>query len=118
MSVVQVTPREIRVARLDSFPGSVIGDLGLPPPPAQRAARAYEAVAPAQLPTIDGDVMLLAVARRAGDALSRLTARPKWRRLRAVRGGRVVRVDGGTWWTGGGILAARAALRDLDRALR
>jgi hypothetical protein len=28
-----------------------------------------------------------------------------------------VRVDGGTWWSGGGILAARAALRDLERAL-
>jgi ABC-type Fe3+-hydroxamate transport system substrate-binding protein len=62
-------------------------------------------------------VILVAVAPGGRDALRRLEAAPAWRRLPAVRTGRVVRVDGGTWWSGGGILAARSALRDLERAL-
>jgi iron complex transport system substrate-binding protein len=117
VSVVQVTAREVRVAGLESFPGSVIGDLGLPPLPAQGGSRPYETVTPDQIPAIDGGVMLLAVAPGARGALRRLEVTPEWRRLRAVRAGRVVRVDRGTLWSGGGILAARAALRDLERAL-
>jgi iron complex transport system substrate-binding protein len=117
VSVVQVTPREIRRAGLESFPGSVIGDLGLSPLPGRRGSRPYETVTPERIQTIDGEVILLAAAPGARDALRRLGATPAWRRLRAVRTGRVVRVDGGTWWSGGGILAARAALRDLERAL-
>jgi iron complex transport system substrate-binding protein len=117
VSVVQVTPREVRLAGLESFPGSVIGDLGLSPLPGRHGSRPYETVTPKRIQRIDGDVILLAVAPGAREALRRLEATPAWRRLRAVRPGRVVRVDGGTWWSGGGILAARAALRDLERAL-
>jgi iron complex transport system substrate-binding protein len=117
VSVVQVTPREVRLAGLESFPGSVIGDLGLSPLPGRHGSRPYETVTPKRIQRIDGDVILLAVAPGAREALRRLEATPAWRRLRAVQPGRVVRVDGGTWWSGGGILAARAALRDLERAL-
>ena len=117
LSVVLVTPREVRLARLESFPGSVIGDLGLPPLRGRRGSRAYETVSPGRIEAINGDVILVAVAPGGRDALRRLAAAPAWRRLPAVRTGRVVRVDGGTWWSGGGILAARAALRDLERAL-
>jgi ABC-type Fe3+-hydroxamate transport system substrate-binding protein len=62
-------------------------------------------------------VILLSVAPGAEDRLAELEADPRWKRLRAVRSGAVERVDAGTWWSGGGILAARAALRDLDRIL-
>ena len=117
VSVVQVTPKEVRVARLQSFPGSVLGDLGLPLPLARKRPRVYETVAPDRIAALDGDLILVSVAPGARDALLRLESRPEWRRLRAVPTGRVVRVDGGTWWSGGGILAARAALRDLERAL-
>jgi iron complex transport system substrate-binding protein len=118
MSVVLVTPREVRMAGLESFPGSVLGDLGLARPPAQDGSREYETVAPEQIPALDGDLLLLSVAPGAGDALRRLEARPEWRRLRVVRSGRVVRVDAGTWWSGGGILSARAAMRDVEGAFR
>jgi iron complex transport system substrate-binding protein len=118
VSVVLVTPREVRMAGLESFPGSVLGDLGLSRPPAQDGTREYETVAPAQVPALDGDLMLLSVAPRSGAALRRLEATPEWRRLRVVRSGRVVRVDAGTWWSGGGMLAARAAMRDVERAFR
>ncbi len=74
-------------------------------------------IAPDRIAALDGDLILVSVAPGARDALLRLESRPEWRRLRAVPTGRVVRVDGGTWWSGGGILAARAALRDLERAL-
>jgi iron complex transport system substrate-binding protein len=118
VSVVLVTPREVRMAGLESFPGSVLGDLGMSRPPAQDGAREYETVAPEQIPALDGDLMLLSVAREAGEALRRLQATSEWRRLRVVRSGRVVRVDAGTWWSGGGILAARAVMRDVERAIR
>ena len=60
--------------------------------------------------------MLLSVAPGAGAALRRLEATPEWGRLRVVRTERVVRVDAGTWWSGGGILASRSAMRDVERA--
>ena len=116
VSVVLVTPREVRMAGDESFPGSVLGDLGLSRPPAQQGSREYETVSPEQVPAIDGDLMLLSVAPGAGAALRRLEATPEWGRLRVVRAGRVVRVDAGTWWSGGGILASRSAMRDVERA--
>jgi iron complex transport system substrate-binding protein len=116
VSVVLVTPREVRMAGLESFPGSVLGDVGLSRPRPQEGSREYETVSPEQVPALDGDLMLLSVAPGAGDALRRLEATPEWRRLRVVRSGRVVRVDAGTWWSGGGILASRAAMRDVKRA--
>lgn len=115
VSVVLVTPREVRMAGLESFPGSVLGDLGLSRPRAQQGSREYETLSAEQLPAVDGDLMLLSVAPGAGGALRRLEATPAWRRLGVVRSGRVVRVDAGTWWSGGGILAARAAMRDVAR---
>jgi iron complex transport system substrate-binding protein len=118
VSVVLVTPREVRMAGLESFPGSVLGDLGLSRPPPQDGSREYETVVPEQVPALDGDLMLLSVGPQAGEALRRLQATPEWRRLRVVRSGRVVRVDSGTWWSGGGILAARAVMRDVERAFR
>jgi iron complex transport system substrate-binding protein len=38
VSVVLVTPREVRMAGLESFPGSILGDLGLSRPPAQQGS--------------------------------------------------------------------------------
>jgi iron complex transport system substrate-binding protein len=118
VSVVLVTPGEVRMAGDESFPGSVLGDLGLSRPPAQQGSREYETVSREQIPAIDGDLMLFSVAPGAGDALRRLEATPEWRRLGVVRAGRVVRVDAATWWSGGGILASRAAMRDVERAFR
>jgi iron complex transport system substrate-binding protein len=117
VSVVRVTPREVWMAGLDSFAGTLVGDLGLVRPPAQDARLPYETVAPDRIPALDGDLLLLSVARGGEEALRRLKGRAEWRRLRAVRSGRVVRVDDGAWWSGGGALAARAALQELDHAL-
>jgi iron complex transport system substrate-binding protein len=117
VSIVRVTPREVWMAGLDSFAGTLVGDLGLARPPAQDARLPYETVAPDRIKALDGDLLLLSVARGGEEALRRLKGRPEWRRLRAVRSGRVLHVDDGAWWSGGGALAARAALQELDHAL-
>jgi iron complex transport system substrate-binding protein len=117
VSVVLVDPSRILMAGGDSFPGRVLSDVGLARPPSQDGVRESETVSPDQIPALDGRVILLAVAPGAQGRLRELEADPRWQRLRAVRSGAVERVDAGTWWSGGGILAARAALDDLDRIL-
>jgi iron complex transport system substrate-binding protein len=117
VSVVLVTRSGILMAGAESFPGKVLSDVGLTRPPSQDGIREAETIAPAQIPALDGDVILLSVAPGAEDNASRLEDSDRWKRLGAVRSGGVERVDAGTWWTGGGILAARAALDDLERVL-
>ena len=117
VSVVLVTRAGILMAGAESFPGKVLSDVGLARPPAQDGIREQETVAPEQIPALDGDVILLSVAPGAEANATRLEDSGRWKRLRAVRSGDVRRVDAGTWWTGGGILAARAALEDLKRVL-
>jgi iron complex transport system substrate-binding protein len=117
VSVALVGRNGILMAGADSLPGRVLSDVGLGRPPSQDGVREYETVSPDQIPALDGRVILLSVAPGAEQRLAELEASPRWRRLRAVRSGAVERVDAGTWWSGGGILAARAALEDLDRIL-
>ena len=116
VSVVRVGRRAVWIAGEQSFSGSVIGDVGLSQPPAQSGRREYERVGWNRLAALDGDVMLLSVAAGGERQLRQLRTRPGWGDLGAVRAGRVVRVDDGVWWSGGGFLAARAAQRDLERA--
>ena len=117
VSVVLVGNRGILAAGAESFPGKVLTDVGLARPPSQDGVREWETISAGQIGALDGDVILLSVAPGAETAAKRLEASAGWRRLSVVRSGGVRRVDAGTWWSGGGILAARAALRDLDRAL-
>jgi iron complex transport system substrate-binding protein len=112
VAVVRVGPEAVRVAAEQSFPGSVIGDLGVKLAEAGAdEGEDYRTVAPDRAPALGADVVLLGLAPGAEARWRELASRPGWRRAR------VVRVDEGTWWSGGGILAARAALRDLTRAL-
>ena len=117
VSVVLVAPRGILMAGGDSFPGRVLSDAGLGRPPSQDGVREFETVAPDQVPALGGRVILLSVAPGGEEHLAELEASPLWKRLPAVRSGAVERVEAGTWWSGGGMLAARAALEDLDRIL-
>jgi iron complex transport system substrate-binding protein len=117
VSVVLAGTRGVLMAGAESFPGRVLSDVGLGRPASQDGTRETETVAPGQVPALDGEVILLSVAPGAEAVAERLQASPAWRRLAAVRSGAVERVDAGTWWSGGGTLAARAALRDLERVL-
>ena len=112
LAVVRVGPAAVRVAGEFSFPGSVIGDLGVPL--AERGVDEGEesrTVTPERLVALDADVVLLAAAPGAEARRGQLAARLE------AGSARVVRVDEGVWWSGGGLLAARAALRDVGRAL-
>ena len=112
VAVVRVGPAAVRVAAEQSFPGSVIGDLGVALAEAGAdEGEEYRTVAADRPPALGADVVLLSVAPGGEGRWRQLAARPAWQRAR------VVRVDEGTWWSGGGVLAARAALRDLSRAL-
>jgi iron complex transport system substrate-binding protein len=115
VSVVLVRPNAILVAGAESFPGKVLSDVGFARPGSQDGTREFETIARDQLPALDGDVMLLSVAPGAEAALARLRQTAAWQGLGAVRSGMVEDVDSGTWWSGGGVLAARAALEDLAR---
>jgi iron complex transport system substrate-binding protein len=117
VSVMLVTRGGILMAGGESFPGKVLSDVGLARPVSQDGVREFETVASEQVPALGGDVILVSVAPGGEERFRGLAENPLWNRLRAVRAGALERVDTGTWWSGGGILAARAALEDLERIL-
>ncbi|MBN1530065.1 MAG: ABC transporter substrate-binding protein [Thermoleophilaceae bacterium] len=89
VAVVRMLPGRTRLARPESFPGKVVADAGLVPAEERRGA----------------DVVL--VSRAPG-----VRATPASAGLRKAQV-----VDDRLWWNGDGLLAARAALRELERAL-
>ena len=115
VSVVRVSPDGVHRYANGSFAGSVIGDVGYARPAPQTGRQERTRIEPEQIPSLDGDVMLLGVAPGGEAALRDLMADPAWARLRAVRTGRVRRVAHRPWFVGQGILSARRALRDLER---
>jgi ABC-type Fe3+-hydroxamate transport system substrate-binding protein len=117
VSVMLVTRGGILMAGGESFPGRVLSDVGLARPGSQDGVREFETVASDQIPALDADVILLAVGPGAESRFAELRENRLWNQLGAVRAGAVERVDAGTWWSGGGILAARAALEDLEHIL-
>jgi iron complex transport system substrate-binding protein len=118
VSVVRATAFGVTAAGAKSFAGTILGDAGLPRPRAQRRERkVLKPRPPGDLSVLDGDVMLLSAQRGGLPLLRELMASPEWRALRAVRAGRVYRVADDVWGSGGGLLAADVALRDLRRLL-
>lgn len=67
------------------------------------------------LGSIDADVLYVATLDEDGQAaLAAATAQPAFARLAAVRAGRVHAVDGGTWTSAAGPIAAGLVLDDLE----
>jgi iron complex transport system substrate-binding protein len=99
-----------------SVVGRVLEDLGLRRPPAQdrQGPGRPVPVSLADLRQLDGDWLFLAASR---EALRAARATPGFERLRAVRDGHVVRVDGSAWTSAGGPLAERVIVNDVARAL-
>ena len=118
MSVVLITRAGPFAAGAGSFAAALLGDVGLARPDSRRAPGEHVPLSAERVRTLAGDLILLAVVPGAESAARRLEASAPWRRLPPVRAGAVQRVDAAVWWGGGGILAARAALRDLEEALR
>jgi iron complex transport system substrate-binding protein len=117
VSVVRVTADGVRAAGAKSFAGTILFDAGLPRPRSQRVERPLVTPSVTDMSALDGDVILLSSPRGGLPRLQLLQASSDWQQLEAVQAGRVYRVADDVWGSGGGLLAADAALRDLRRLL-
>ncbi len=122
-SVVQLTDTTLRVFGPASFAGSVLADVGVDRPAAQRFTdKPYVEVGTTKddldnspdLSIADGDVVYVSFASpaakdRAGDVLGS----DAWKKLSANKDNRVFVVNNEVWQAGEGIVAARGILADL-----
>lgn len=123
-SVVQFTDTTMRAYGVETFPGSVLGEVGVDRPAAQRFTdKPYLEVGITEadladspdLSVADGDIVYLSFA--SPEAKKRAPAvleSDAWKKLSATRDGRVFAVNDEVWHTGEGIVAARGMLADLQ----
>lgn len=104
----------------NSFAGSVLSDVGLERPPAQRdASKVGLRLSEERLDLADGDVIFVAIygGRERGDRdFKILQQKPLWKKLKAVQENRVYYVEP-TIWRGRTPLAADAVIDDLFKYL-
>jgi iron complex transport system substrate-binding protein len=118
-SVVQLTDTTLRVFGADDFAASVLADVGLDRPAAQRFTdKPYVEISTTEgspdFAIADGDIVYLSFASPAArDRAGEVLDGPAWRDLSAARDNRVFAVNNEVWQTGQGIVAARAILADL-----
>ncbi|MFE4106868.1 ABC transporter substrate-binding protein [Almyronema epifaneia] len=104
----------------NSFPGSILEDVGLHRPPAQDViapANGRLVFSPERIDSIDGDVLFIP---KSGNDLDldqeALMQKPLWQTLQVVQQDQIYRVN--LWeWSGLDILAAHAVLNDLFQYL-
>lgn len=123
-SVVQLTDTTVRVFGPDSFPGSVLGDVGVERPAAQRftdkpfveiGATEEDLDNSPDFSPADGDIMYISFASAsAKDRAPAVMDSDAWKKLSATRDNRVFVVNNEVWQTGEGIVAARGMLTDLQ----
>jgi iron complex transport system substrate-binding protein len=121
-SVVQFTDDTMRVYGADTFPGSVLADVGVDRPAAQRFTdRPYIEIgttdlADANFSIADGDIVYISFASPAAkDRAPAVLESDAWKKLSANRDNRVFAVNNEVWQTGQGIVAGRGMLADLRR---
>ena len=122
-SVVQLTDTTMRVWGAENFPGSVIADVGVDRPAAQRFTdKPYIEIGItdtdlADSPDFriaDGDIVYITFASPAAkDRAAAVLESDEWKKLSATRDNRVFAVNNEVWQTGEGIVAARGVLADL-----
>ena len=108
VTVVRVVPGALRVAGRYSFAGRILDDAGVSRDPAEKP---FTRVETDRLDSLAGGRVLYSVAPDGRATAAALAEDPAWRALRPVR------VDDALWWEGDGVLAARAAVAELSRAL-
>ncbi|MEM1290552.1 MAG: ABC transporter substrate-binding protein, partial [Cyanobacteria bacterium P01_H01_bin.162] len=104
----------------DSFPGSVLKDVGLARNPAQGEGKHYGIrLSREDLTQIDGDVIFLLYNSGSEDSVGRaaFVSDPLWSRLEAVQQGIVCEVSSANWAGGRSILAANQILTDIEACL-
>nr|WP_234817685.1 iron-siderophore ABC transporter substrate-binding protein [Mycolicibacterium sphagni] len=122
-SIVQITDTTMRVYGADNFPASVLADVGVDRPAAQRFTdKPYVEIGisdadldrTADLSPADGDIVYLSFASQAAkDRAPAILDSAPWRALSANRDNRVFIVNNEVWQTGQGLVAARGILDDL-----
>lgn len=122
-SVVQLTDKTMRVFGPESFPGSVLADVGVDRPAAQRFTdKQYVEVGTtkedldnaADFSLADGDIVYVSFASPAAkDRAAEVMDSEAWKKLSANKDNRVFVVNNEVWQTGEGIVAARGMLADL-----
>ncbi|WP_328363877.1 iron-siderophore ABC transporter substrate-binding protein [Mycobacterium sp. NBC_00419] len=122
-SVVQFTDTTMRVWGADNFPASVLADVGVDRPAAQRFTdKPYVefGISDADLDRspdfspADGDILYLSFASPAAkDRAPAVLESAAWRKLSANRDNRVFIVNNEIWQTGQGVIAARGIIDDL-----
>ncbi|WNG94620.1 iron-siderophore ABC transporter substrate-binding protein [Mycobacterium sp. ITM-2016-00318] len=122
-SVVQLTDTTMRVFGPNSFPGSVLADVGVERPAAQRFTdKSYVEVGTTEedldnspdFSLADGDITYVSFASPAAkDRAAEVMNSDAWKKLSATRDNRVYVVNNEVWQTGEGIVAARGILSDL-----
>ena len=105
---------------INSFPGSILSDLGLQRPQSQAVTKpggTIDAISEERLELIDGDILfILTFSDRERQTLENLLQKPLWRKLKAVQNGQVYPVDGWSWVVANP-LAADAVIDDIYKYL-
>ncbi|SDE82213.1 iron complex transport system substrate-binding protein [Mycolicibacterium neoaurum] len=120
-SIVQFTENTVRVYGAANFPASVLAEVGVDRPAAQRFTdRPYVEIDisdlsdDTDLSAADGDIVYLSFdSPAAKDAAPRVLDSTAWRKLSANRDDRVFAVNNEVWQTGQGVVAARGIIDDL-----
>ena len=121
-SVVQLTENTMRVYGSDTFPGSVLTDVGVDRPASQRftdkpyveIGTSETELAKADFSAADADIVYVSFASQAAkDRAPGILMSGAWRKLSANRDNRVFIVNNEVWQTGEGIVAARGIVADL-----
>ncbi|CAN3982262.1 ABC transporter substrate-binding protein [Kitasatospora purpeofusca] len=108
----------IRLHGRQTFPGSVLADVGVPRPDSQNVDRAELELPPDQLARADGDLLLYAgYGDPERNGLTATLASPGWQALEAVRAHRAFPVDDQLWFQGIGCTGANYLLDELQRFL-
>ena len=123
VSVVQLTDTTMRVYGVENFPASVLVDVGVDRPAAQRFTdKPYMEIGVTDTDLenspdfriADGDIVYISFASPAAkDRAPVVLGSDEWRKLSATRDNRVFAVNNEVWQTGEGIVAARGILADL-----
>jgi len=122
-SVVQLTDSVLRVWGADNFPASVLAEVGVDRPAAQRFSdKPYleigitdvDLARSPDLSAADGDIVYMSFASAAAkDRASTVLDSEAWRKLSANRDNRVFVVNNEVWQSGQGLIAARGIIEDL-----
>jgi iron complex transport system substrate-binding protein len=122
-SVVQLTDTTMRVFGTDNFAGSVLADVGVDRPFAQRFTdKPYIEIGISDedlgdspdFSAAEGDIVYVSFATAAArERAPKVMDSDAWKKLSATRDDRVFAVNNEVWQTGEGIVAARGILADL-----